>query len=74
MRESTKQRIIEIQKIVVDNYEVADQKKCYHAIWRKLIFPKYKVCYRTMLRMLKFKPSELQFDEEKERSVKSGTK
>lgn len=74
MIESAKPRVIEVQKIVVENYEAGNQKKCYHAIWRNIIFPKYKIAYRTMLRMLRIKPSELQFDEEKIKNVKSGTR
>lgn len=56
---STKQRIREIQKIVMENYEVGDQKKCYKAIWRRIIYPRYKICYDTMLDYLAVKKSEL---------------
>lgn len=56
---STKKRIFEIQKIVADNYETGNQKKCYKAIWRNIIFPKYGICYATMLEYLSIKPSEL---------------
>lgn len=46
---STMCRINEICCIVLLHYEPGNQSKCYKAIWRKYIEPKYGVCYRTFL-------------------------
>ncbi len=57
---STIKRIKEIQDIVVREYEPGDQKKCYKAVWRRFVFPRYGVCYDTFLSYIGVKPSELE--------------
>ena len=56
---STKKRIKEILKIVQREYEIHNNKRCYKAIWRNIIHPKYGICYDTLLSYIKVKPSNL---------------
>ena len=60
---STIKRIKEILEIVDKHYEVGNQKRCYKAIWRDFIYPKYGVCYDTFLSYIGVKPSELEAEE-----------
>lgn len=46
---STLCRIREICEITKQHYEEGNQSKCYRAVWRKHIEPKYGICYRTYL-------------------------
>lgn len=57
---STIKRIKEIQNIVKREYEPGDQQRCYKAIWRKFVYPRYGVCYDTYLSYIGVKPSELE--------------
>lgn len=49
---STLLRIRDICEITKEHYEVGNQAKCYHAVWRKHIEPKYGICYRTYLKYI----------------------
>lgn len=49
---STLLRIRDICAITNEHYEVGNQSKCYKAIWRKYIEPKYGICYRTYLKYI----------------------
>ena len=42
-------RIREVCEITREHYEEGNQSKCYRAVWRKYIEPKYGICYRTYL-------------------------
>lgn len=46
---STACRIREICELTQEHYEPGNQSKCYRAVWRKYIEPKYGICYRTYL-------------------------
>lgn len=46
---STECRIREICEITQEHYEPGNQLKCYRAVWRKYVEPKYGICYRTYL-------------------------
>lgn len=46
---STLCRIREICDITREHYEAGNQSKCYHAVWRNYIEPRYGICYRTYL-------------------------
>ena len=46
---STLKRIREVCAITREHYEAGNQSKCYRAVWRKFIEPKYGICYRTFL-------------------------
>lgn len=35
--------------MAAEHYEPGNQSKCYRAVWRKHIEPKYGICYRTFL-------------------------
>ena len=63
---STIIRIKEILEIVERNYEIGNQKRCYKAIWRDFIYPKYGICYDTFLSYIVVKPSELKDDDDEE--------
>ena len=49
---STLCRIKEIRKLANELYEPGNQSRCYRAVWRKYIEPKYGMCYRTFLNYL----------------------
>lgn len=57
---STIKRIKEILDIVNKEYEPGDQKRCYKAIWRNIVYPRYGICYDTFLTYIGVKPSELE--------------
>lgn len=57
---STKKRIKAIIAIVQAEYQPGDQSRCYAAIWRRLVWPVYGVCYKTFLSYLGVPPSELE--------------
>lgn len=46
---STLKRIREVCAIAREHYEAGNQSKCYRAVWRNFIEPKYGICYRTFL-------------------------
>lgn len=46
---STQKRIREVCDLAAEHYEPGNQSKCYRAVWRKHIEPKYGICYRTFL-------------------------
>jgi hypothetical protein len=46
---STEHRIREICELTRQHYEEGNQSKCYRAIWRKHIEPRYGICYHTYL-------------------------
>ena len=59
---STIKRIRDILSIVNMEYEPGNQKRCYNAIWRDFVYPKYGICYETFLSYIGVKPSELEDD------------
>ncbi len=59
---STKKRIKEILNIVQREYQPGVQKRSYKAVWRQFIYPKYGICYDTLLSYIKVKPSQLNED------------
>lgn len=40
------------------HYEAGNQARCYKAVWRRWIEPKYGICYRTYLNLLGLDPEE----------------
>ncbi len=46
---STERRIREICELTRQHYEQGNQSKCYRAVWRRYIEPRYGICYRTYL-------------------------
>lgn len=52
MLDSTMARIKEIVEEAQSHYEPGNQAKCYAAVWRKHIYPRYRISYNTLLRYL----------------------
>ena len=50
--ESTIERVRVVRAITEQHYESGNQARCYKAVWRQHIFPKFKICYRTYLNYL----------------------
>lgn len=50
--ESTIERVRMVRAITAQHYESGNQARCYKAVWRQHIFPKFKICYRTYLNYL----------------------
>lgn len=50
--ESTIERVRMVRAITEQHYESGNQARCYKAVWRQHIFPKFKICYRTYLNYL----------------------
>lgn len=44
---STIERVKTIRAITEKYYEKGNQAKCYSAVWRSIIYPRYKISYRT---------------------------
>lgn len=53
---STLARVEMIKQLTREHYEEGNQARCYKAVWRSYIFPKYKICYRTYLSYLGIAP------------------
>ena len=49
---STLVRIKAINKITAAHYEEGNQSRCYKAVWRNIIQPRFGICYRTYLSYL----------------------
>ena len=67
---STIKRIKEILDIVNKEYEPGDQKRCYKAIWRNIVYLRYGICYDTYLSYIGVKPSELEEDNQEPENPK----
>ena len=67
---STIKRIKEILDIVNREYEPGNQKRCYKAIWRNIIYPRYGICYDTYMSYIGVKPSELEEDNQEPENPK----
>lgn len=50
--ESTIERVRMVRAVTAEHYESGNQARCYKAVWRQHIFPKFKICYRTYLSYL----------------------
>lgn len=50
--ESTIERVRMVRAITAQYYESGNQARCYKAVWRQHIFPKFKICYRTYMNYL----------------------
>ncbi len=53
---STLARAAQIRALTAQHYEAGNQAKCYKAVWRRRIEPKFGICYRTYLNMLGLDP------------------
>ena len=63
---NTLRRIKLVCDIVNQHYESGVLRKCYKAVWRQRVYPKYPMCYRTFLNYVSTPPGELQRAEETE--------
>ena len=52
MLDSTMARMKEIVEDAQSHYEPGNQAKCYAAVWRNHIYPRYRISYNTLLRYL----------------------
>lgn len=59
MRKSRAAIIKEICEIAKEHYEPGDQSKCYAAVWRNYVYPKYRIHYRTFLDYVSVPASEV---------------
>lgn len=50
---STLCRVREIRDITRAHHEEGNQSRCYRAVWRRYIAPRYGICYDTYLKYLK---------------------
>ncbi len=50
--ESTVERVKMIRIITERYYESGNQARSYKGVWRRYIFPKFKICYHTYLNYL----------------------
>jgi len=55
---STLARVEMIKKLTAEHYEEGNQARCYKAVWRNFIYPKYRICYRTYLSYLGLLPPQ----------------
>ncbi len=46
---STLARMEQVRTITMKHYEVGNQSRCYKAVWRSHIYPKFGICYHTYL-------------------------
>lgn len=45
-----------MKQITAEHYEAGNQAKCYKAVWRRWIWPQFKICYRTYLNLIGIDP------------------
>lgn len=45
--ESTIERVRMVRAVTERHYERGNQSRCYKAVWRRHIYPMFKICYRT---------------------------
>ena len=50
--ESTLARVCAVRAITVQHYEAGNRQKCYKAVWRRHVYPVFRICYRTYLNYL----------------------
>ena len=43
----------DIRLLVKRHYEPGNHMRCYKAVWRRYVYPKTGICYRTFLNYLK---------------------
>ncbi|MDR2131001.1 MAG: hypothetical protein LBP56_07555 [Odoribacteraceae bacterium] len=67
---STLLRMEEILSITRERYEPGNQSRCYRAVWRRYIEPRFGICYRTYLAYVKWRPGADEEREENERQLK----
>ena len=53
---STLARAEQIKALTALHYEAGNQAKCYKAVWRRWIEPRFGICYRTYLNLLGLDP------------------
>lgn len=41
-----------VRAITEQHYEGGNQARCYKAVWRRHIYPAFRICYRTYLNYL----------------------
>lgn len=68
MRKSRAAIIKEICEIAKEHYEPGDQSRCYRAVWRNFVYPRYRIHYRTFLEYVSVPISEINriLDEKKD--------
>lgn len=66
--ESTYRKAEMIAKITQEHYEAGNLQKCYAAIWRKYIRPRFGICYNTYLNYLGI-PTSPSAKEDKDRPI-----
>lgn len=59
MRKSRAAIIKEVCKIAEEHYESGNQSKCYAAVWRNYVYPRYRIHYRTFLEYISVPASEI---------------
>ena len=42
-----------IKEITAQYYEPENHAKCYKMVWKKYIYPRFGICYRTYLKYMK---------------------
>ena len=68
---NTLRRVKLVCEIVNQHYEAGVLRKCYKAVWREHVYPRYPMCYRTFLNYVSTPPSELRKAEEDEQHEQS---
>lgn len=38
---------MKVREVTERNYEPGNQARCYKAVWRRYVWPEYRICYRT---------------------------
>lgn len=70
-RPSTYARARLIRQIAAEHYEPGNQRRSYHAVWRRYIRPVYGCCYITFLFYLHLPdPQEAQPEKEDPRQLR----
>lgn len=53
---STLARAWQVRALTSQHYEAGNQARCYKAVWRRWIEPRFGICYRTYLALLGLDP------------------
>ena len=52
----TLRRVEEVRELTEQHFEPGNQARCYKAVWRRWVNPRFPMCYRTYLNYLSMPP------------------
>lgn len=63
-------RVHLIREITDQYYEPENHAKCYKQVWKKYIYPRFGICYRSYLNYLHVKDEDIQVEKEDKKQLR----